>query len=155
MKKYTQIHPILLARSIRLWFKGYIHFPKEQNGSTIKEEEDFIIFRKVVLGLKEKQHFNQGVVLKVFFRFKRFSLNINKILSLIPIPFIIAQRGFRSKTWLFGKQTGTFHGLYEWDNAENAEQYLNSFPLKLMKRRSVPDTLKYEIIDIKNISGEL
>jgi hypothetical protein len=67
---------------------------------------------------------------------------------LIPIPFIIAQPGFRSKTWLTGKDTATFQGLYEWDSVEDAEHYWNSFPLKLMKRRSIPDTLKFEIIEI-------
>ena len=49
-----------------------------------------------------------------------------------------------------GKDTGTFQGLYEWDSVEDAERYWDSFPLKLMKRRSIPDTLRYEIIEINN-----
>ena len=40
-------------------------------------------------------------------------------------------------------------GLYEWDSVADAEHYWNSFPLKLMKRRSIPDTLKYKITEIK------
>ena len=75
-------------------------------------------------------------------------------MSLIPIPFIIAQKGFRSKTWMVGRKTGQFQGLYEWDTVEDAECYWNSFPLKLMKRRSIPDTLKYEIVELYNKSNK-
>lgn len=149
MKKYTQIPTILLARAMRLWIKGYVHFLKDQNGSIMKDKEDFIIFRKVAVYPKHKQYTSPTIILKVFFQFKRFSLKINKILSLIPIPFIIAQKGFRSKTWMFGKDTGIFHGLYEWDTIDDAKQYLDSLPLKLMKKRAIPDTLLFEIIDEK------
>ena len=149
MKKHTQFPPILFAKAIFLSLKGNVHFPKDQKGSTIKEEEDFLIFRKVVVRHKEKSPVNSYVNLKVFFRFKRFSFRINRILSLIPIPLIIAQPGFRSKTWMTGKDTGTFHGLYEWDNIENAKQYLDSLPLNMMKKRAVPETLNCEVIDTK------
>jgi hypothetical protein len=64
---------------------------------------------------------------------------------LIPIPFIVAQPGFRSKTWMIGQKTGAFQGLYEWDSIEDAEKYWTSFPMKLMKRRAVPETLSHEI----------
>jgi len=150
MRKHTQFPPILVIKAIYLSLKGYVHFPKDQNGSTIKEKEDFLIFRKVVLSHREKPPVNPCVNLKVFFRFKRFSFKVNRFLSLIPIPLIIAQPGFRSKTWMIGKDTGTFHGLYEWDNIENAKQYLNSLPLNMMKKRSIPETLNCEVIDTKD-----
>lgn len=149
MRKYTQVPPILFAKGVGLWLRGCVHFPKEQIGLTVKEKEDFVIFRKVVVDPTKMQPPNPEAIFKIFFRFARFSLAVNKVLSLIPIPFIIAQPGFRSKTWLFGKETNTFYGLYEWDSVEDAEQYWNSFPLKLMKKRSIPDTLRYEIIDLK------
>ena len=142
MKKHTQFPPILVAKAIYLSLKGNVHFPKDQNGSTINEEEEFLIFRKVVVSHRGKSPVNPYVILKVFFRFKRFSFKINRILSLIPIPFIIAQPGFKSKTWMTGKDTGTFHGLYEWENIENAKQYLDSLPLNMMKKRAIPKTLK-------------
>ena len=125
-----------------------VHFPKNQNGDTIQEKEEFIIFRKVVVDQVANQPIKPQALFRVYFRFARFSQKVNQILSLIPIPFIIAQPGFRSKTWMSGKDTGTFQGLYEWDSVEDAEHYWNSFPLKLMKRRSIPDTLKYQIIEM-------
>jgi len=95
----------------------------------------------VIVDPVDNQTIKPKALFKVYFQFARFSLKVNKILSLIPIPFIIAQPGFRSKTWLTGKDTDTFQGLYEWDSVEEAEHYWNSFPLKLMKSRAIPDTL--------------
>jgi hypothetical protein len=68
---------------------------------------------------------------------------------LIPIPFIVAQPGFRSKTWLLGRESGEFQGIYEWDTVASAENYWTSFPMKLMKKRAVPESLFYQIEEIK------
>jgi hypothetical protein len=150
MKKYSQIPPVLLARAAALCLSGRVHFPTSLNGDTVQEKEQFVIFRKVVVDPAEEQPPRPEALFKVYFRFARFSPNVNKALSLIPILFIIAQPGFRSKTWMLGKHTGTFQGLYEWDSVEDAEQYRNSLPLKLMKGRSIRDTLKYEITRTKD-----
>ncbi len=125
MKKYSQIPPLLFARAIILSLHGRVHFPKSQNGDSVKEKEEFIIFRKVVVDQVANQPLKPKALFKVYFRFAKFSLKINKILSLIPIPFIIAQQGFRSKTWMSGKETDTFQGLYEWDSVEDAKRYRN------------------------------
>ena len=150
MKKYSQSPPVLFTRAIALCLKRCVHFPKSQYGNSVQEKEEFIIFRKVIVDPVDNQTIKPKALFKVYFQFARFSLKVNKILSLIPIPFIIAQPGFRSKTWLTGKDTDTFQGLYEWDSVEDAKRYWNSFPLKLMKRRAIPDTLKYEIIEMKD-----
>lgn len=150
MKKYSHFPPVLLAHATGLYLRGRVHFPKKQNGNSVYEDEEFVIFRKVVVDPDVNQPPKPKAVFKVYFHFSKFSFKVNKILSLIPIPLIIAQPGFRSKTWLTGKDTGTFQGLYEWDNVDDAEQYWNSFPLKLMKSRAIPETLKYEIIEIKD-----
>jgi len=41
--------------------------------------------------------------------------------------------------WTLGRGTGEFQGVYEWDTVASAENYWTSFPMKLMKRRTVPD----------------
>ena len=153
MDKYIQVPPLLFLRAIKIWLSGRVHFPKDQNGVTLNEQEDFVIFRKVVVDPFKIQPEKPGAIFKVYFRFARFPMSVNRILSLIPIPFIIAQPGFRSKTWSFGKETATFHGLYEWDTVEDAEHYWNSLPLKLMKGRSIPDSLRYEIINTRDESS--
>ena len=152
MKNLTLLPPVLVVRSAYLWLCGRVHFPKKSLGEVVKGNEDFIIFRQAVLDLKESQPKKPGAILKVCFQFGRFSVKTNRILSIIPIPFILAQPGFRSKTWMFGKRTGEFQGLYEWDRVEYAEKYQFSFPMKLMKKRAVPESLTYEIIGLECVN---
>ena len=109
------------------------------------EDEDFLVFRKVILEPLKDQPEKPGAIFIVWFSFARFTDKTNRFLSLIPIPFIVAQPGFRSKTWMIGAKTGAFQGLYEWDSIEDAEKYWTSFPMKLMKRRAVPETLNHDI----------
>ncbi len=111
-----------------------------------KDGEDFVIFRQAILDPVKKNQHRPGAILSVRFHFKSFSLKVNRLLSLIPIPFIIAQSGFRSKTWMYGKESGAFQGLYEWQRVEDARNYENSFPMRLMKKRAVPESLVFEIL---------
>ena len=137
--------PVLLGRALRLWARKRVVFSKESFGKLFLEEEPFSIFRKVIVLQENLQPATPGALLKVKFQFANFSFMVNKRLSLIPIPLIIAQPGFISKTWLVGTETGCFLGLYEWESRGSAENYLNSFPLKLMKKRARPDSLQINI----------
>ena len=148
MKAFTLLPPVLMVRSGYFWLCGRVHFPKKRLGEIVKGNEDFIIFRQVVLDPKGSYRKKTGAILTVRFQFLRFSPKTNRILSVIPIPFILAQHGFRSKTWMFGKRSGKFQGLYEWETKEDAERYRFSFPMRLMKKRAVPESLTYEIIEL-------
>jgi len=150
MADISQTPLYLLARASDLLLSGRIHFPKNRLGEIIHGDEDFRIFRQVYVDPSEDQPENPGAIFKVCFHFARFSENTNKTLSLIPIPFIVAQPGFRSKTWLIGQETGIFQGFYEWDTVKDAESYWTSFPMKLMKKRAVPSSLTYSISEISN-----
>ena len=136
--------PILLARATRDRLRGRIQFRKDRIGDVwAGPDEDFVIFRKMVSDSGHRSA--PGAVFTVRFRFARFSAQANKRLSLIPAPFIAAQPGFRSKTWMLGQDTGMFQGVYEWDTVADAEAYWTSFPMRLMKRRAVPESLWHEI----------
>ena len=146
MSKKSQFPPVLLARALGLWLSGRIHLLKDSLGEVEPgEEEDFVVFRKIIVDPVGDQPEKPGAIFKVRFQFAGFSSKTNQRLSLIPIPFIVAQPGFRSKTWMLGQKTGAFCGVYEWDSVEDAENYWTSFPLKLMKRRAVQETLEHEI----------
>ena len=146
MSKISQFPPLLLARTTGLILRGRIHFVKDCIGGVEHgEDEDFEVFRKVILEPSKNQPEKPGAILIVLFSFARFAAKTNRLLSLIPIPFIVAQPGFRSKIWMMGQKTGAFQGLYEWDSIEDAENYWTSFPMKLMKSRAIPETLNYEI----------
>lgn len=148
IKNLTLLPPVLVARSAYSWLCGRVHFPEKRLGEVIQGKESFIIFRQAVLDPNVTQPERPGARLAIRFQFRRFSLKTNRILSIIPIPFILAQPGFRSKIWMFGKGTGEFQGLYEWDTVEDAKKYRFSLPMKLMKKKAVPESLTYEIIEI-------
>ena len=146
MTKNSQLPPILLARATGLRLRDRVHFLKDCIGEVQHgKDEDYEVFRKVILDRSKDQPEKPGAIFIVVFRFARFAAKTNRFLSLIPIPFIVAQQGFRSKTWMMGRKTGAFQGLYEWDSIEDAKKYWSSFPRKLMKRRAVPETLNHEI----------
>jgi len=128
-----------------LLLQSRIHFPKDRLGEIVDDGEEFEIFRQMTLDPDQNQPEKPGAIFKVRFRFASMSPEMNKRTSLIPIPFIAAQPGFRSKTWLLGRESGEFQGVYEWDTVVSAENYWTSFPMKLMKRRAVPESLSYKI----------
>jgi hypothetical protein len=111
-----------------------------------------VAFRKVTVDPAGDHPVRPGAIFQVRFRFKNLSAEANRRLSLIPIPLILAQPGFRSKSWLLGQKTGDFIGRYEFDTVEAAEDYWNSLPLRMMKRRAEPESLTHEISMADNIS---
>ena len=146
MRRIRQLPPFLLARATRLRLLGRVRFPRDRVGEvTAIGGEDYEVFREMVVDPADGQPAQPGAHFEVGFHFSRFSPSANKRLSRLPMPFIAAQSGFRSKTWMLGTESGAFRGVYEWDTIEDAESYWTSFPMKLMKRRAVPETLTKEI----------
>ena len=150
MSKNVQRGPFSsIVYAIYFLIQGRIHFPKDRLGETVNEGEDFEIFRHMTLDLGKDQPEKPGAIFKVRFQFASMSPEMNKRTSRIPIPFIVAQPGFRSKMWALGRESGEFLGIYEWDTVASAENYWISFPMKLMKRRAVPESLSYEIEEVE------
>jgi hypothetical protein len=155
MSKNLQRGPFSsIVRAIYLFIQGRIHFPKDCLGGLVDGEEEFEVFRHMTLDPSQNQPEKPGAIFKVRFRFASMSPEMNKRASLIPAPFIAAQPGVRSKMWTLSRETGEFQGVYEWDTVASAENYWTSFPMKLMKRRAVPESLSYEIerIEVDNPS---
>lgn len=146
MDRLRGLPPVLLVRALWLRLRGRVHFPREGLGEVVAgEAEDYCVFRRMVVEPLTSDMDPPGAVLDVQFRFKRFSTAANQRLSRIPMPFIAVQPGFRSKTWMVGVESGAFRGLYEWTSVEDAERYWDSFPMRIMKRRAAPDTLRRSI----------
>lgn len=142
----AQLPPALLARATGYRLRGRIHFPKDSIGQIRRGPgDDFVVFRKMVLDPVAGQPEKPGAIFTVRFHFARLSPDMNQRLSLLPAPFIAAQPGFRSKTWMSGKETNMFQGVYEWDTVADAEAYWDSFPLRMMKRRAVPESVVHEV----------
>ncbi len=141
---------LLLLRALGLLLRGRIRFRRNLAHDTMEDRgERFDAFRKVAVRPTAKQPTMPGAIFQVRFRFKSLSPAANRRLSLIPIPLITAQPGFRSKTWLLGRETGDFIGRYEFDSAEQAEAYWDSLPLRMMRKRAAPGSLTHEITRIE------
>ncbi len=67
-----------------LWLSGRVHFMKDCIGDIEHgDEEDFIVFRKVIVDPLGGQPDRLGAIFRVQFRFARFSVKTNRTLSLI------------------------------------------------------------------------
>lgn len=55
------------------------------------------------------------------------------------------EAGTCSKTWLLGQDSGDFIGYYEFDTVEAAEEYWDSRPLRMMRKRAAADSLTHEV----------
>jgi hypothetical protein len=132
-----------------LWYflGGRLHFPKGRIGEVIKDEDgqEFVIFRQVFVDPAQDQPKRPAVTLRARFQFSRGSTKQNKLLSRIPIPFILGLPGFRSKTWTLNEPNGYFQGIYEWDTVRDAEIYKKSFAIKLMTKRAALGSITFEI----------
>lgn len=137
---------VLLGRTFWLLLSGRIRRPKIiEVGSLMVEDETFVPFRKICVNPPKKQKSPRRGIFQVRFRFKNLSPAANRRLSLIPIPLILAQSGFHSKTWLLGQDSGDFIGYYEFESIKAAEAYWHSLPLKMMRRRAAPESLTHVI----------
>lgn len=138
----------LLRRALDLWLQGRISIGRDLPGAHLRNRgERFSAFRKVVVRGGSRASEGPGAVFTVRFRFKNLWPGLNRLLSLLPIPFIVAQPGFRSKTWLLGSKTGDFMGRYEFDSVESARAYGNSLPLGMMRVRAAPGSLSSSIVE--------
>jgi hypothetical protein len=138
--------PVLFLRAAGYRLRGRVHFPKDAVGEVRPgADDDYTVVRVMTLDPTDEQPATPGAIVTIRFHFKRFSPAVNARLSLIPAPFIAAQPGFRSKTWMTGRTHGGFQGIYEWDTVAQAEAYQSSFPLRLMKRRAAPESVVYEV----------
>jgi hypothetical protein len=136
----------LLIRALGLWLSGRVLLYGSLQSDRLEDRgERFYAFRKVVVTPAPNQPARPGATFRVRFRFKNLSPGANRFLSLIPIPLILAQPGFRSKTWLLGEDSGDFIGDYEFDTTEEAEAYWDSLPLRMMRGRAEAGSLTHEV----------
>lgn len=143
----------LLFKAARLFLEGRVHFGGDQDGVELEcGGERFRAFRRVVVDAPERPP--PGATFRVRFAFRNLSPAANRRLSLIPIPFIVAQPGFRSKTWLLGEATGDFMGWYEFDTVEAANAYWTSLPLRMMRRRAAPGSLTYVVTALQRAGAD-
>ena len=145
---------IIIARTtLSNLLRGSVHFPSQYIGDvlTMEDGQKFTVFRRLIVDGKGNNPENLAVF-KVKFKFKNFSIGLNKRLSVIPAPFLMGMKGFREKDWTINENTNQFQGIYQWSTRERAEQYPGTFIFKQMTKRAVKGTVSYEIIPNTDIS---
>ncbi len=152
-EKFTPIHS--LKTTIKNLFKGKIHFIKEDISKifTMEDGQKYIVFRHLIIDSDNYLSGKSKAVFKVRFKLANMSPKLNKIFSLFPILFFIGLPGFEEKYWTMNKENGYFQGIYQWASKEAAKKYVSSFAMKFMSKRSVPDSISYEIISNTTLSG--
>jgi hypothetical protein len=143
-EKYTFLKTlkVLFARI----FSGRVHFSKAYAGKTLLMEDGkkFQVIRDLKVNPKQSPE-KPVAVFKVRFKFSGLPLAVNKRLSMIPAPFLMAKSGFREKIWTVSED-GYFQGIYQWATEKFTEAYPQSFIFKVMTKRSAEGTLFYEVI---------
>jgi len=139
-----------LDRIISNLCAGRVSLPKQYVGRVLNiDNQDYTIFRRLKVDSKKTE--TSKAVFKVNFKFRNLPTDINKYLSMIPVPFLIGLSGFREKYWTISED-GYFQGIYQWASEELANDYPNTFIFKVMAKRAVPGTLSYEVIPDTRIS---
>jgi len=141
---------LALFRSLKVLFtrlfKRRVHFSKKYVGKILLTEDGkkFQVIRNLKVDFKQSQE-KSVAIFKVCFKFSGLPLRVNKRLSMIPVPFLIAKPGFCQKIWT-AAEDGYYQGIYQWASEEFAEKYPQSFIFKMMARRSAEGTLSSEVI---------
>ncbi len=137
------------AVAVATWrlLSGRIIFPKDRLGRvlTMEDGEKHSVFREVRVLSSGVVPAASMTVLKVRFRFAKFSPAVNRFLSLIPIPVITGMPGFRQKIWTFCVESGYSQGVYQFESVQQAEGYRRSPVVRILEKRSVPGSTSYEI----------
>ena len=128
-------------------FTGRLRFDRSRIGETFLagNGQCFEVFRCAVLNPRPGQPARPGAVFIPHFHVRNMSLRANIWFSLIPMWFILGLPGFRSKCWMVDLSTGDNAGYYEWDTIEDAQNYANSFAMRFMRSRSVPDSVWFHV----------
>lgn len=153
-KEQKKLHPLKsLLISIFNWITLKNHFPVIFNGKLLrmKDGSNFEIFRHVIVGNKMSLRNEKGTIFIVRFKLSEMSVEKNIKFSRFPIPMFIGLPGFRAKFWLLNKETGYNQGIYQWKTERDATNYAKSFAIDFMKKRSLPNSISYEIISNENI----
>jgi hypothetical protein len=126
---------------------GRLRFPRKWIGQhlVLPDGRDYVVFRHVVLTPGTQPPLTPGAIFIPTFHVAGMSPGVNKRFSLLPIPFIVGLPGFRTKLWLLQEQSGDFAGLYEWDTVQDAENYNQSFAMRFMANRSLPESVSSRV----------
>jgi hypothetical protein len=127
-------------------FQARVRFPSGRVGTNILlDDGKWMVLRELVFTSRDVSS-DPKIIFRPRFHVKGMSPKINEWFSWLPIPFFAGLPGFRRKLWLLDPVSGDFSGYYEWQTADDANNYAHSFAMRFMTARSIPGSVSARII---------
>ena len=132
-----------------------IRFESKNIGEEIKVKDygNYTVFRELYILTDQGMKKEGAAFFQVVFHTPKIGLNTVIKRTDFTIPLFSGLPGFCNKKFMVNRDNNTFSGLYEWESAELAKKYADSYAVKYMQGRSKPYPLYYKISD--KISGEI
>jgi hypothetical protein len=160
--------PIALKRVARcavttasLLVGGRLHQPRTNVGRRLAfaDGTSALVYRETVV---DRPPLGEPVVLLVEFRMRllngRRGQAYFRLVSRLNTPLFAGFPGFATKLWMAADEDGKYRGLYEWDGARLAEDYVRAlwWPLALVSRL---DSIRFRMLpgrrdDVLVVSGK-
>lgn len=114
MPSIQHLPPIALAVSAGRLLSGRIQFTKERIGKLITMEngDKYHVFNDVQVTSSGSRLAGTNAVLRVCFKYDRYSDAVNRRLFLLFNPIITGMPGFHKKIWSFCEASGVYQGIY-------------------------------------------
>lgn len=147
--------PIALGRIARcavttasLLVGGRLHQPRTNVGRRLAfaDGTSALVYRETVV---DRPPLGEPVVLLVEFRMRllngRCGQAYFRLVSCLNTPLFAGFPGFATKLWMAADEDGKYRGLYEWDGARLAEDYVRAlwWPLALVSRL---DSIRFRVL---------
>lgn len=136
------------AKTAALLARGRLHQPGTSIGRrlTFADGTSALVYRETVADGPPP---DDPVVLVVEFRMRRLNgargQAYFRAVSLLNTPLFAGFPGFATKWWIAADEDGKYRGLYEWNDARLAEDYVRAlwWPLALISHL---DTIRYRVL---------
>ena len=136
-----------IARTATLLGRHRLHLPKDHLGMrlTFADGSTATVYRETVA----RQEAVDPAVLVVEFRLRMLNGHAGqayfRAVSMLNTPLFAGFAGFRSKLWLAADERDRYRGLYQWEGADAAVEYVRAlwWPLALV---SDPRSIHYRIL---------
>jgi hypothetical protein len=136
-----------VVATARLLAARRVHQPRTHVGQWLRfdDESAAYVYRETVI---DRPTPSDPAVLVVGFRLRVIrgrSHHVFRPMSLLNTPLFVGFPGFVSKLWLANDEHGVYRGLYQWDGAQQAEDYARAlwWVLALV---SVPGSIRHCVL---------
>lgn len=135
------------ATTVALLAKREIHLPRQNVGRTLRFADGTTgqVYRETVL---ERSGPVEPCVLVVQFRLRLvrgWGHAAFRVESILNTPLFVGFPGFVSKLWMAHDDHGSYRGLYEWDGAQQAEDYARAL-WRVLELVSEPGSIGYRVL---------